>query len=347
MLGPPISLDEAKASLREGTEHRLQSKDGFDGPVEVASHPSVAPSSPVLSDLLTPAPWSKVLWRSQPYPDNYVDDTFLGDMSVNTTAQFPDMFALMLSSFSLAQQLAAVFLFIAIFVHVLQGRWSAPAIIWTSAGISLCLAVLAEASPSAQGLSALRNAPGLVVLVATLYVLAPMVRTFNEATTDDSIWACTAILFIGHVALADYAMDTPASTSLSATASLTMAMCASVVLASRLTADMDVFALLLLALQTFALYPLLRQRLYRRSGLGMSPSSAQIPRAAAPLTLALVAASIWAFLSVSPLVALVVEPGSLLFVCVLCPWWMHRAQRWKTEIRGPWDEAIFVTSLKA
>jgi phosphatidylinositol glycan class C protein len=25
-------------------------------------------------------PWEKVLWKQQPYPDNYIPDTFLQDM---------------------------------------------------------------------------------------------------------------------------------------------------------------------------------------------------------------------------------------------------------------------------
>ena len=66
----------------------------------------------------------------------------------------------------------------------------------------------------------------------------------------------------------------------------------------------------------------------------------RIPRIVIPLTAMLVCLSILIMWPLSRFVAIMIEPGAFLFVCFLCPIWMRRAQRWKTEIRGPWDEAV-------
>ena len=102
------------------------------------------------------------------------------------------------------------------------------------------------------------------------------------------------------------------------------------------------YALLLVALQLFAIYPLLRDRVYTYYGNVTTRDQRQIPRMVVPITSLFVCASMYAMWRVSPVVAVFLEPCALFFVCLLCPLWMRRAQRWKTEMRGPWDEAVLV-----
>ncbi|WFD37368.1 D-stereospecific aminopeptidase [Malassezia japonica] len=293
----------------------------------VGAHATVGPSAS--SEIHTP--WRKLLWRRQPYPDNYVDASFLSQLRTNATAAFPSYATIALSSLGIVQQLSSVLLFVALFVHLHLGTLSAQALVAGSLGVTLVLGCISlKAHPlSKDQPSLLRSLPSLAVLALTLHALSPVLRTLSEATTSDSIWAFSAMLFGCHWALADYSMQPTTRPLLSSTLSLNLAMCASVVLSSRLSSDVDVFALLLAALQLFAIYPLLRQRIYLAFG-AMQHSGAAIPRAAVPCTMVLVAASLYAMLPLSRVVAVVLMPGSL---------------RWKHEMRGPWDEAVLAPAV--
>lgn len=244
------------------------------------------------------------------------------------------------------QQVSAVALFAALFVHVYVGTLRAATLVTTSLGVTVVLGCLGlPGRASVHQPSLLLSLPSLAVLGLTLHALTPVLRTLSEATTSDSIWAFSAVLFGGHLALADYSMQPTAPLLLSSTLSLNLAMCASVVLSSRLAGDGEVFALLLTALQLFAIFPLLRQRVYLTFGW-MRRAGAGIPRAVVPLTAVLVGASGVALYPLNRFVALVLLPGALLFFTVLCPWWMRRAQRWKHELRGPWDEAVLAPAIR-
>lgn len=277
-----------------------------------------------------------MLWRRQPYPDNYVDASFLGQLRTNATAQFPRFLSIALSSMSILQQLCIVMLFVALFVHLYLGTVDASVLVWASVAMTGLFACAGAGYPFSLN----QSLPGVLVLSFTLYSLSPVVRTFSEATTSDSVWACAAVLFCGHLAFADYRMNTSSLAQLASTISLNMGMCASVVLSSRLRLDLDVFALLLVALQLFAIYPLLRTRLYGRFRYVCTSDGYHIPCASIPLTIALFVASIYAMLPHSRLVALYLHPMLVAFVGILCPLWMRYTQRWKREMRGPWDEAV-------
>lgn len=250
----------------------------------------------------------------------------------------------MLSSLSIVQKMAIVFLFVALFAHLQMGLIDAFTLITMN---MLGMLVLACAgSPARMGgtsssiRSMVRAITSLIVLIFVLQALSPVVRTFSKTTSDGSVWACAAILLGGHLAFADYSMCLDPRARLISTISLNMAMCASVVLSSRLALDVDVFALLFAALELFAIYPLLRDRVYLSYGAIITRDGWRIPRMVIPLTALFAGTSMYAMWPVSHAVAVLIEPGALLFVCVLCPLWMRRAQRWKTEMRGPWDEAV-------
>lgn len=291
--------------------------------------------------------WKKILWKKQPYEDNYVDASFLSQLRTNATASFPTWGFIMLSSLSIGQKLSIVLLFVAIFAHLHMGLLSSSALIWLSILTTFMLACMGccvqmQRDGYNEDTSIMHSISGIVVLIFALQALSPVVRTFSETTTDGSVWACAATLFGGHLAFADYSMFLDPRSRLRSTISLNMAMCASVVLSSRLTMDADVYALLLVALQLFAIYPLFRDRMYVYYGNLNMRDQRQIPRMVVPLTILFMGASMYTMWRVSPIVALFLEPGALFFVCVLCPLWMRRAQRWKTELRGPWDEAVLV-----
>jgi len=109
-------------------------------------------------------------------------------------------------------------------------------------------------------------------------------------------------------------------------------MFAAVLLASRLETNEAVFCLTLLAVELFALFPLARHHVRRRS-----------TTAHTALTALLVLATT-ALLRVAqqqgPTAALLaLYLGTVAFVVLACPLWLRRIHARKFTIQGPWDVA--------
>ena len=123
------------------------------------------------------------------------------------------------------------------------------------------------------------------MMFLVLMSLSPVLRTLTAATSSDSIWALAAVLFILNALLADYTANVSEDEinegyvsiymfevflfgvsiimiiRLSSVLSMNAAVSASVVLASRLSTNVSVFALVLFSILSFALFPILRRRL--------------------------------------------------------------------------------------
>jgi phosphatidylinositol glycan class C protein len=109
--------------------------------------------------------------------------------------------------------------------------------------------------------------------------------------------------------------------------SLNAAMFAAVLLASRLPTTIDVFVFVVLAIQLFALFPIVRDFIRVRS-----------ERAHLALTATLVGLTLALLLLNSTLLAIVYAAG-VAFMVFVCPYWLMSVQKYKNEIQGPWDIA--------
>ncbi|KAK0558092.1 glycosylphosphatidylinositol anchor biosynthesis [Tilletia horrida] len=383
-----------------------------------------------------PQKWERLLWKKQPFPDNYVPPTFLDKLETNSTVVLPSYPTLIIWSLPITQQVASILIFVSAFAHLLRGQVSALELALGSSASMLSGWLLFEVlipehhhphrvfGPTSKTTTArerIRRAANTIVslllLSLALLALSPVLRTLTDATTSDSIWALSAFLFALNAALADYSsggrsrwvsevssFSHPAgrkrSTSVSAPSredhgltggvqsgglasalSLNAAICAAVVLASRLPSDLDVFALMLCAVHLFAILPLASVRLraceleivpVRRPGsIPSSPESGgprtarlqermlaqdggrPISRASIPvlrarhiylaaqfsLTMLMVLVSAGTFWFLSPSAA-VLSVILYVFISVGSPAWMRWAQRWKRELKGPWDPAV-------
>ena len=56
-------------------------------------------------------PWRKILWEQQPYPDNYVDQTFLASVLTYTDTTQYELLTLIKASAVVTQQLSTVVIF--------------------------------------------------------------------------------------------------------------------------------------------------------------------------------------------------------------------------------------------
>lgn len=200
---------------------------------------------------------------------------------------------------------------------------------------------------------------GLVVLA-----LSPLLRTLTEATTSDSIAALSTTLFLFSFALADFGVGEDAKSKdethnqdkaghkhrrnsssgqsvplphlaqgpLPATLSLNASLCASIVLASRLASPIDAFSLVLAAIALFAFVTRwLKHHLRRRAPTHW--------RSALGATVSLLVISV-GLLARFSITAAFANVATAVFLSVICPAWMRKAQGWKQARRGPWDMGV-------
>ncbi|KAG6335277.1 hypothetical protein ID866_3806 [Astraeus odoratus] len=280
--------------------------------------------------------WKKILWKTQPYPDNYIPpDSFLSSLRRNPNFTPYAYRPLALSCCPITQHLAAVFTFLAVFVRLQDRSLDARVLLWISVMCFLFGYLLWEVLSYANPPPGLTNRPkvlksSLLVFLA-LMGLAPVLRTLTAATSSDSIWALSACQFLLNTLLADYGCIKPGSYSqerLTSVLSMNAAISSSVVLASRLPDDLSVFSLVLFAVQLFALFPILRHRFWAL------PTILQ-----ALITITVSALSLALVLPLSVPIAAIVF-GIYITVNLAAPGILVWAQRYKNEIRGPWDVAV-------
>nr|OQO32298.1 hypothetical protein B0A51_00357 [Rachicladosporium sp. CCFEE 5018] len=205
--------------------------------------------------------------------------------------------------------------------------------------------------PTHPRLQTLKSA---TLIYFSLLGLSPLLKSLTLSTSSDSIWALAAWLITLNVFTFDYSSPspTPAHQTLDieglagsagegktypASLSTNAALMASTVLASRLPSTTHVFSLTLFSISIFGLFPVFRRSLRTHS-----------PQLHNYLTLLLV-------LTASASLGLVVggensgwgsAVGGMVLgsVCVAgamggAGWWLIGLQRFKNEIRGPWDPA--------
>ncbi|KAK6331027.1 hypothetical protein TWF718_003218 [Orbilia javanica] len=208
-------------------------------------------------------------------------------------------------------------------------------------------------------LSTLKSA---LLIYSTLLGLSPILKSLTRTTTSDSIWALSSWLFLVNLLCFDYGLsegDTEVKRGpdggvqfphgslgppgvgnslkrkLPTSLSTTTALASSVVLASRLAETADVFSLLLFSIQIFGLFPLFRRRLRHLSSvLHVSLTSGLILFAGASLHY--VVNWQWSLMWF----------GMVLGGGGGAAWVLMGMQRYKNEIRGPWDPARPVFSRR-
>lgn len=170
-----------------------------------------------------------------------------------------------------------------------------------------------------------------ILVFLALLALSPVLKTLTAATSSDSIWALSSCLFVLNVVLADYSPAAPLGMvreRLTSVLSMNAAISSSVVLASRLSDDASVSALMVFSVQVFALFPILRHRLQA------TPAAVRVV-----ITALLAGSTILLALPLSIVVA-VILCATFMFVTFIGPCVLFWSQKYKNEIRGPWDVAV-------
>ncbi|KIK94366.1 hypothetical protein PAXRUDRAFT_828085 [Paxillus rubicundulus Ve08.2h10] len=280
--------------------------------------------------------WKKVLWERQPYPDSFIPpESFLSALRRNPNFTPYTYWPLASLCCAITQHLGAVFTFLVVFVRLKERSLDARVVLWISVTLFmlgyLAWEVLNYANPVHGPSTRSKVFKSSLLVFLALMGLAPVLRTLTAATSSDSIWALSACLFLLNTLLADYSCMKPGSHTqerLTSVLSMNAAMSSSVVLASRLPDDLSVFSLILFAVQLFALFPILRHRFW-----GISTALQAF------VTISISTLSLILTMSLSVSVCMVVI-GIYVAVNFIAPGVLVWAQKYKNEIRGPWDVAV-------
>jgi hypothetical protein len=162
------------------------------------------------------------------------------------------------------------------------------------------------------------------VLVTGVYVLSPLLQSLTSTVSSDSVTALVVACLLVHLFLHDYTFSPAADVvaTLSGSLSLGAAICASVLLASRLDDTLQVFGIVCCGLQAFVAWPFLRRDI-----------RAAWPNCHVVMTCALHAATCSALARVSAVLA-AAHVAAVLFITFACPWWLVQCHDIKQRING-------------
>lgn len=273
----------------------------------------------------TQAKWRKVAYGGmQPgFDDNHTDESFLEDIVMNANVVKRDILKVMLDSVSISEYLCIVTLVGLVWTYTLRSTLDENSLLFLDIGLlgSGFLILL------------LHYFLNISYFTTGLYVLAPIYQTLTRSISSDSIWALAVSLIILHLFLHDYSGSTVRAPgdlknpSLTSCISLNASIVASVLIASRLPSRLHVFGIMLFSLQVFLFAPLVIYSIKKYSlHLHLLFSFCLI-------TVTLV------YVYFLHQLFFILLASLLIFVTVVCPYWLIRIQEFKFEINGPWDEA--------
>lgn len=296
-------------------------------------------------------PWKKLLYLKQPYPDNYIDESFLLQLKRNTTVKKYSYWKLV-SDFSLIvlhiSSLAIVVLF---FTGIYTEKWdptwgTVVSCTFTALAFTFEQYITKYATLAVKPLQidsgpyeSTNQSPSIksfFVMILIILVISPVLKSLTKSTSSDSIWALSFILCIASTMLHDYAMDTSVDQYrpiLSTNISLSNA----IVLASRLSSTVQVFCFILFAIQFNVFVPLfdfsIRKYLISRTLHNVLVSS---------LVLILYYSIVVLFDYKILLYWILIHVG----IAFVLPVYFLFLQKYKNELQGPWDIAKPVINSK-
>ncbi|KAL1490160.1 hypothetical protein ABEB36_012899 [Hypothenemus hampei] len=267
------------------------------------------------------APWEKILYKKQDYPDNYTDPTiFLKDLKKNVYFKEVTFLETCLGATLLLQECCFVILFTLIYWYMVN-KWVDPSfILYSSCGINFIGFVFYRHKQFKHRLG--YDIRTTLTFIAFGQLFSPVLHTLTDTISTDTIYTMAFLMMIVHLIFFDY--EIPAAI-VSRSLSTSAAMFASICLASRLSSASEVFVFVTVATQIFVLSPSLRKLLSYMVSLIITAILFLVN------SYFLNEVSFLGFLLFCVIVGLIVFVFPLLYV---------KYQVFKDNIYGPWDEAI-------
>lgn len=195
--------------------------------------------------------------------------------------------------------------------------------------------MLSEENRTHQRLGTIKSA---ILIWSTLLGMSPILKSLTRSTSSDSIWAMSCWLLAINIFFFDYSGGVGAK--FPASLSTNAALMASTVLASRLPSTKQVFSITLFSIEVFGLFPVFRRHVRHRSWrVHVALAVFLVLNAGFGLGMMLGEGASGNWTWKSGIVGMIV--GVLLAAVAAggCSWWLIGLQKYKNEIRGPWDPA--------
>ncbi|KAK9469126.1 phosphatidylinositol N-acetylglucosaminyltransferase subunit C [Lipomyces arxii] len=271
-------------------------------------------------------PWRKLLWLQQPYPDNYVDSSFLSQLKRNIHVQQYSFWTLSSDSTVIVLHVCTVAIFVGVFVLIHDREWN-PALFASTGSVCTLIGYGAwDIFGDMNSSSRISTAKSALLIVSTLLGLSPVLKSLTQSTSSDSIWAISFWLFLLNIIFHDYSIGS--KKAFPPTLSTNLAVSASTMLASRLSTTLSVFSFLLFSIELFGLFPIFSRWIRSYSFLSH-------------LILTAIFFTITEFeiLYIGGWWALAVWSIAIFSAVFVAPGWLIALQQYKNEIQGPWDPA--------
>lgn len=268
--------------------------------------------------------WRKLLWVEQEFPDNYIDSSFLSQLKRNSNLKSYTFLALASDASVILIHLCSVCIFGLVFLGIYNRDWNPVGFaVMSSIATVVGYLVWDMQSTNKQRLVTLKSS---VFIVFTIMALSPVLKSLTQSTSSDSIWALSIWLCIANICFYDYSFVP--KNEYKPMLSTNLALCAAIVLASRLPTTLAVFCFVLFSIQLFGVFPTF--------ALWVRTSSRHGHWALFGIVMAMSDIGLFIMGGVWVMVAwLVVQ----LFVMGVLPGWLLGMQKYKNEIQGPWDPA--------
>lgn len=195
--------------------------------------------------------------------------------------------------------------------------------------------MLTEENRTHQRLGTIKSA---ILIYCTLLGLSPILKSLTRSTSSDSIWAMSFWLLAINIFFFDYSGGVGAK--FPASLSTNAALMASTVLASRLPSTKQVFSITLFSIEVFGLFPVFRRHVRHRSWqINVLLSIFLVLGAGFGLGMMLGPDTTGTWTWKSGTIGMVVGVLIAALGTGGCSWWLIGLQKYKNEIRGPWDPA--------
>ncbi|RCH86281.1 hypothetical protein CU098_009549, partial [Rhizopus stolonifer] len=168
-----------------------------------------------------------------------------------------DYWTMVYESGIITQHISSVVIFIAVFIYLQDHSLSGNHLIWTGSFLTGVGYIFWDLRiRNMNELKRQRVVKSAFFFFITLLGLSPILKTLTSQISDDTIYALTVCCFLANILFHDYTTQVKIPGSLSTNA----AIFASVLLASRLDTNVDVFAFLSFAVEWFSLFPIFRRQ---------------------------------------------------------------------------------------
>ncbi|EPR58963.1 phosphatidylinositol n-acetylglucosaminyltransferase [Toxoplasma gondii GT1] len=337
---PPAALDATDDPRPAGLRRRQKLSEDLLRLSRSRRYSDCPPPGPLLSggdrlpDEVHPAParWEKVLWRRQAYPDNYVDDSFLDSLICNANMRAYVYADLCRATAAVTQHISLLVDFTVVYIMLEKKRISVGSLFAVDLALLFFGFVLRLLADEALH-KTWRGLWSSFVGMGCLRILAPILRTLTQTFSEDTVVCLSVVSLLVHTALTDYSYiyrnPDKVDESLQRAMSINAALLANVVLASRLSSSTEVFAVLIFGIEIFTISPMARRILWQKYPWAFVHVFTPTLVLSTALLLSLEA----------PASIVLLFLFSIVFITFVGPYWLISSQKYKHEIKGPWDVA--------